>query len=409
MNNQNDDLKELEAFLVNNQNLERLEQLIGEFNIFEALGAVHQEVRHSNFLAFLLNPHENHGMGDRFLKRFLKTALYNQISPEVNVIDIEVGDFTKALVRREWEGIDILIEDSFNKLIVVIENKIKGSEHSRQLQRYRKLVEQTFPGFKKIYIFLTPEGAQPSDENYIALDYEKIAQSLGSLLETSRSIMGEDVATLMGHYITMLRRHIVTDSKIIELCRQIYMQHQHALDLIFEYRPDLQLNLSEFLQKLIRDTASMHGLVEDQSSKSNIRFGLKEWDNVPELKLAKGWTKTGRMVLFEFGNFKDSLGLWLLVGPGPQTLREIVHSYAMQNPDIFRNANKKVHTKWSQIFKRPVLKRADYESLDEQELKQKISKFWKNFLETDLPAIRTSLKKLLDSGALQNEFRQKDG
>jgi hypothetical protein len=46
-------------------------------NIFEAAGMQRQEIRHSNFLAFLLSPLESHGMGDAFLKRLLQKALNN--------------------------------------------------------------------------------------------------------------------------------------------------------------------------------------------------------------------------------------------------------------------------------------------------------------------------------------------
>lgn len=39
-----EDLKALEVLIVNNPDLQRLEDLIAEFNIFEALGAVHHEI-----------------------------------------------------------------------------------------------------------------------------------------------------------------------------------------------------------------------------------------------------------------------------------------------------------------------------------------------------------------------------
>ena len=69
------DVKALEALVVDNPDLERLEALLDQFNIFEAIGAVRQEVRHSDFLAFLLNPQQNHGLGDTFLKRLLQKVL----------------------------------------------------------------------------------------------------------------------------------------------------------------------------------------------------------------------------------------------------------------------------------------------------------------------------------------------
>ena len=44
-------------------------------NIFKALGAQHYELRHSNFLSWLLNPNENHGIGTIFLTKFLRDIL----------------------------------------------------------------------------------------------------------------------------------------------------------------------------------------------------------------------------------------------------------------------------------------------------------------------------------------------
>ena len=251
-----------------------------------------------------------------------------------------------------------------------------------------------------MFIYLTPEEDIPSDEHYIPLDYEKVATVIHGLLETSRSILGQDVAPLIEHYLIMLRRHIVTDPKIIELCQKIYAQHQRALDLIFEFRPDLQTDLSKYLANLLYEAADSHGLIIDQTGKTYIRFALREWDRHPELKMGEGWTKSGRILLFEFRNDKDSLNLWLEIGPGPQEIRKQLHQFAIQNPQIFRNANKKVHAKWTLIYKRSVLKQSDYESLDEQELMEKIRKFWDHFLTSDLPPMRESSDKYLASGGL---------
>jgi hypothetical protein len=69
------DLRALEDFLIANRDLERLEAMLDRFNILEALGVVRQELRHSDFLAFLMDPEGNHGLGDAFLKRLLQRAL----------------------------------------------------------------------------------------------------------------------------------------------------------------------------------------------------------------------------------------------------------------------------------------------------------------------------------------------
>src|SRR5262249_10582480 len=48
--------------------LTKLEARIGRFNIFDALGIARAEIRHSSFLAFILDPAESHGQGQLFLK-----------------------------------------------------------------------------------------------------------------------------------------------------------------------------------------------------------------------------------------------------------------------------------------------------------------------------------------------------
>ena len=85
------DRKALEALVVDNSDLERLEALLDQFNIFEAIGAVRQELRHSDFLAFLLNPSGPHGLADALVKRLLQrvlTALPSTLAP-ISPIDLD--------------------------------------------------------------------------------------------------------------------------------------------------------------------------------------------------------------------------------------------------------------------------------------------------------------------------------
>ena len=69
------DLEALTALQADAQELEWIDNLLGQFNIFEAIGFVHQETQHSRFLAFLLDPRQNHRLDDRFLRGFLHEAL----------------------------------------------------------------------------------------------------------------------------------------------------------------------------------------------------------------------------------------------------------------------------------------------------------------------------------------------
>ena len=56
---------------VNCADFDRLEAMLGGFNIFPVLKFEHGEIRHSNFLAWILDPAESHGSDPAFLKKWL--------------------------------------------------------------------------------------------------------------------------------------------------------------------------------------------------------------------------------------------------------------------------------------------------------------------------------------------------
>ena len=131
------DRQALEELIIDNPDLERLEALLDEFNIFEAIGMVNQEIRHSAFLAFLLDPNQNHGMGDAFLKRLLQKVLAGaqETALPVSLIDLDIWSLDDSAVFCERHNIDILLLNDTHKLAIIIENKIYSGEHSDQLER----------------------------------------------------------------------------------------------------------------------------------------------------------------------------------------------------------------------------------------------------------------------------------
>ena len=65
----------LRDFLLDEDCLEKLIPWTGKFNIFDVLKISRTEIRHSNMLGWLLDPNENHGLGDKFLKALFKIVL----------------------------------------------------------------------------------------------------------------------------------------------------------------------------------------------------------------------------------------------------------------------------------------------------------------------------------------------
>lgn len=389
-------MQHLEAFVIDNPQLDELEALIAEFNIFEAMGAVRQELRHSDFLGFLLNPSEKHGLDDRLLKRFLIKVLAAAETPPITPITINLTDFSKALVEREAQHIDILISDVESGIVCVIENKIFSSEHSDQLNRYKAIVERRFPDAKAIiYVFLTPDGIPPEEDDspYIPFSYSEVADLIEQVRRTQESLLGVDVNTMMQHYVTMLRRYIVSDSDIAELCRQIYQAHKSAIDLIVEHMPDLQQELSDYLCSLIRNNSDFI-LWDDK--KAYIKFIHQEWQDVSEFNRGtnKAWAKTNYNLSFEFNNRADSLSLRLRlvdVSDNDAHIREHIHQVAYQNRELFMGIRPKLAPERANLYSVKVLRVSDYEDASLEDLKDLIEPKWQNFVSNVLPQMHTIL------------------
>jgi hypothetical protein len=231
-----EDLPALERFIVENEELLQLEQRIGRFNIFDSLGIVRTEIRHSNFLAWLLDPNESHGQGSLFLNAVLMDLL-RQSPPELRLfspIQLDGAEMRGVQVRREFRNIDILIECDEPRFVIAIENKIDSREHSDQLGRYRKTVNEVFGNVPVQFVFLTREGDEPSDDGWVIYTYRDIHQTLTRVRRANAGSIGADVLTFLDHYLNMIGSRFMDDPEIDELCKTIYKNHRRAIDLIIE-------------------------------------------------------------------------------------------------------------------------------------------------------------------------------
>lgn len=389
-------VRALEAFVIDNARLDDLESRIAEFNIFEALGAVRNELRHSDFLAFLLNPSEKHGLGDLFLKRFLMRVLSVADDPPISPVTIDVTDLSGAVVERESQNIDILIHDASSGLVCVIENKVFSGEHSDQLNRYWKIIRQRFPTAKIVPVFLTPEGIPPASEDsrYIPFSYAELSALMDQVRQSQESMLGADVNTMIRHYVTMLGRHIVTESEIAELCRQIYRTHKAAIDLIIEHMPDVQQEMAEYLWGLIQPEQSLVGV---RFSKSHINFVPREWQQKRELNVGLGWADSPANISFEFRNGPDHLSLHLILGrvhPGYEYVREAIFAHAKANQSVFTGCRQTLTASWTTLYKMPLLGKHDCEDASVKDLAEIIEPKWQQFLDHVMPQMRDHVMQI---------------
>lgn len=231
-------LAALEKFVVENDELLALEERIGRFNIFDALGVARAEIRHSNFLAWLLDPAESHGQGDLFLKAVLMDMLKRaprELRP-MSPVELDGVTLADVAIRREWRSIDLLIESYSPRFVVAIENKVDSDEHSDQLQRYEPIVRSVAQdGPPPLFVFLTPRGEAASDSDWVSYSYQALHHTLSRVAETNKGSLGQDVAGFLEHYLRLIGTRFMDDAKIVALCRHIYKTHRSAIDLIIEH------------------------------------------------------------------------------------------------------------------------------------------------------------------------------
>lgn len=157
------------------------------FNIFKVLGLSTSEVRlHSAFLAELLNPNGDHGLGDKFLQAFINDVVlkkkesfsFDTNSAKVNV-EYPIGEVSQNYDRGG--RIDLMIKDKNNQTIV-IENKIYADDQILQLYRYNKYILEGLMLKDNQYrlLYLTLEGDKPTETstghhkfNYDCISYKK--------------------------------------------------------------------------------------------------------------------------------------------------------------------------------------------------------------------------------------------
>ncbi len=377
----------LEALMLDGD-LERLEDQLAEFNLFDALGVWHRELQHSWLLAWLLDPRESHGLGDYFLRTFLSQAAKEARArgiPAPTPFDIDGWALADVEVARERHYIDVLVVGETDGFVCLIENKIFSPEAPGQLDWYFETVERVYAGLTPFPIFLTPTGLEPMDAKdkarYVPFDYGKVADLVGRTLETRRAALGANVVSFMEQYADTLRRRILnTPGDKDNLALRLYGKHRKAIDLII----NAKANVPSLAQSIIEDAVKVHApdLRPDIHHKGYWRFFATALEGIGQLKKGERWTTTGRMLLFEFLGI-EGLTLYLWIGPGPGETRKSLFELAHNKEQPFRPAGTLKSFWHTFIYERPILSESEYTTLDPDAAKPKIEQAVREFYAQD--------------------------
>lgn len=231
-------------------------------NVFEAAGLTRQEVKHSAFLAWLLNPKMPHGQGNRFLRKFCnRLGTYvtrdDEANPNSDILggslkrlDLLLADpnlavTTERVVVDKESRTDILIDSPAAQTVIVIENKVFTGAHDDQLNQYERELErhEVYKDYEKVYVFLTPRGDSPTDEDgeydpdWCVFDYGAVVDIVKEMYrELPRDKQNARLKIILEDYMDLVETNILLENKELRsLCKQIMHDHRDALDILLSY------------------------------------------------------------------------------------------------------------------------------------------------------------------------------
>lgn len=319
------DERALERLVIDNARFEQLDAAMDVFCPFDAVGMSDQEVKHGRFLQYILDPARPHGFGAECLRAFMRGVAATLADAGLGFapLDVHLMELDSAVIHRERDSIDLLIEVAQAKLIVAIELKINAAEHSGQLGRYRKIVERDWPNHKHLLLFLTKRGEAPSADGagWRALSLAPVADALATVAEKQVGV--PDARMMLSAYVAMLRREHLTDDRLEQLAAGLWREHREALEFLMERRPDEKYALLTVLSDRKKEAARLLSeqttltIVPAYTVKSAVRFAISNWDQYPGmLSGSKSWNPSRQMMLVQVLKTNTGAKVMLTLGSG---------------------------------------------------------------------------------------------
>jgi len=228
----------INKFISENNNLELLESRLNIFNPFRVLKIDEFEIKHSNFLAWLLNPRESHNFGDKILKKIIVNIISENHGKRhsIKLSDLYKMSFYDARVYREYNYTDLLVISKENRFILLIENKFNSKINEKQILRYLDKIKEEYPKYRIVPVLLNlPDSEECQDEKICNYNYGNVYDIIKFILELNKNNLNIKIRNFIEYYLNTLEVKMEKNTEIERLCKAIYNDHKEAIELINEY------------------------------------------------------------------------------------------------------------------------------------------------------------------------------
>ena len=202
-------------------------------NCFKIIGNDHFENRHTNFLAWLLNPKDNHGLRSEPLRFFL--LLLGQNTKNLSIDEIQIKTQHSISTGSGNKGVVDLYAYN-DKMILVIENKIDSEEHLNrstdisQTDAYFQYFEKHDAEKTRIYVYLSPSKLNsPTNKSFIPITYQELYDNVIAKCLDSQNI-NESTKIVLTQYTDSLSLvpHLAYTHR--KEAKVIYLKYQEIFD-----------------------------------------------------------------------------------------------------------------------------------------------------------------------------------
>ena len=390
----------LKKFTEDNADLEQMEKMLARFDAFAFLGISGSEETHSKILAWILDPRGNHSVGDFFLREFLRET------GVATCEQVRTMNWSNTIVQREWRNVvdgetgflDILILNAGAKFVCAIENKLFSGEHSEQLTRYRRALEQEYRAFSRNHLFLSPQDTFPESPGehkfWKAVDYGTILRIVEKTLDRGVEPRNEYVMAFLRQYATTLRRRIVPDTEIKQMATRIYLQHREAIDIINHHKEAYIDDLREICKEAIGCQESWE-FIGESAEKKLVGFIDTRWNKFPMVRTGTGWKPQTNSLLSMGFDFRVIGQVTLILTVSSKSteadVRKMLYDKTQgQHPGIFDHRGSQLggyhDTRFIRLYaSEPILTESDIISGDRASWRNRVMKWVSEFIKNEYP------------------------
>lgn len=243
------EIKNMLDDLENDNDFIELRKLYETPNCFTIMGDKRREEWHSNFVCWLLDPNENHGLGKFPLVKFLDLVESKCEELNIDKTDVENMKFKKESSAKDQTDnkgrMDIL--GTSTSLILVIENKIKASENSKndkpQSDVYFDSCEQEYKNRQRVYVLLKASSdTSLENKNFIHVTYQDLLDEvIKPAYEKCEELKLEDTKSVLKQYALDISNPF-SDPQLAyankDLSENIFKKHEEIISKIRQTMSD---------------------------------------------------------------------------------------------------------------------------------------------------------------------------